>query len=185
VSYAGEAPGLDSAPLHTKRGNCSLRSDLLLEAHLLEILSAQVLNARKSILGIDFEFAGRLVALAARSLRFIEQHLRKPAMTSLFPLFFRRPADLGKQELDELLDHFRPTPENMERMLENGVVLVAFHENGMQRRMKIILTGEATGLSRFQRIEHLPRSYRQTRPSKHAGEMHDVLGKPAARSTLP
>ena len=60
---------------------------------------------------------------------------RKPGSLGLSPA---GTGDLLEHELHELFQHLRLLPEDMERLVENLLVLAPLHENGMQRPVEFV-----------------------------------------------
>jgi hypothetical protein len=113
-------------------------------------------------------------------LALVEQCLRQSPLRSLPLIVVCRPADLLEQQLHQLLDHFRLSPEDVERLLEQLLMLMPLYENRMEPPVKVILGAQAPSLRCIERIKHLTWSNRQAGTPQNTGEMHDVLGEPPA-----
>ncbi|HEY7763446.1 MAG TPA: hypothetical protein VIB38_00535 [Aestuariivirgaceae bacterium] len=150
-----KAPGPHLNSVGAKFADSTLCCDLFLHSHLFEILLLQDFAARECVARVDLELTRGFLPLSMHRAGLIEQRLRKPAVTARFLFVTRRAADLGKQELDKLLQHPRSPPEYVESLPKKRIMFMAFYKNGVQRCIEIVPVLEAAGLDRLNCVEHL------------------------------
>ena len=90
-----------------------------------------------------------------------------------------------RHQRHELFEIAAPLEEDAEGLVEHERMLVALHEDRVQRPIEVLAGGQAGGLNRLERIEHRARPDRQAGAAQRAGEIDDVVGKPACVCCLP
>ena len=78
----------------------------------------------------------------------------------------------------------RVTPEKLERLIEQDLLLVTLDQHRFQRGTKVFAPVDTDRLDRFQRRDHLGRSDRQPRLAQHPREMKDIFRQMRAPEEL-
>ena len=105
------------------------------------------------------------------------QRLREPRRQRRFGIGARARVHLGQEQLHHALEQARIAPVQIERLIEQRLLLVPLDQHRFQRGAEILAPLDAHRLYRFQRDDHLRRSDRQARSAQYAHEMKDVFGK--------
>ncbi len=172
-----EAPGRNHV-----EGQPQLRDRLLSlrdlgGAHLREVLAAQHLVARHGKARIDLDlghFARRPVFLLP-----LEQRLADAVFggTRLHPL-----APVGsdrRKHRQHLLDQFARLPVKAKRLVEDGVVLMARNQHGMQRPVEIVAVADAGRQHRLDGVLDGSRADPHAGLAQRSREIDDVVGHAA------
>src|SRR5262249_54958760 len=111
----------------------------------------------------------------------LEHRLADPALAGPFRPVDSFAAGALEEQLHQLLDHFRPSPENVESLVENDRMLVTAHQYRMERPVEIGAVGERALLRRIDGVEHLARPDRQAALPQETRKVHDIVGEPSLR----
>ena len=149
----------------------------LVRRHLREVARLQHLAAGDGEPRLDLDFlALRLARGRCRSSahRLGDARRRGGALAR-----FRR-ADRLEEARQHLLEELAAPPEQPERLVEDRLLVVPLHEDGVERPVEILARVDAGDLDRADRVDHRRRTDRQPGAPEHAGEMDDVVGEPPA-----
>src|SRR5690606_13489761 len=87
--------------------------------------------------------------------------------------------DFRQHQRHHLVEKARVPPEDMERLIEYLVLLVALHEGCAERPVEILARTDARRLDGFYRVKYLTGADAETGATQYACEMQDVFGKTA------
>jgi len=86
---------------------------------------------------------------------------------------------LRQHGCEELVEHAAPAKEDAKRLIEDERVLVALHQNRVQRPIEIFARPDTRGLDRGERIHDRSGPDRNAGRAQRAGEVDDVFGETA------